>query len=38
MLSLIHLGDWVSYWLALLNGVDPSPVPVIEQLKADLKD
>lgn len=37
MFSLIHLGDWVSYYLAALNGVDPSPVPVIENLKAQLK-
>lgn len=36
MFSLIHLGDWVSYWLAILNGVDPSPVPVIESLKGEL--
>lgn len=36
MFSLIHLGDWVSYWLAGLNGVDPSPVPVIEGLKKEL--
>ena len=34
--SLIHLGDWVSYWLALINGVDPTPVPVIEGLKTEL--
>ncbi len=38
MFSLIHLGDWVSYYLAALNSVDPSPVPVIENLKARLKD
>lgn len=37
MFSLIHLGDWVSYYLAAMNGVDPSPVPVIESLKAQLK-
>ncbi len=36
MFSLIHLGDWVSFWLAALNGVDPSPVPVIEGLKKEL--
>lgn len=34
--SLIHLGDWVSYWMALRNGVDPTPVPVIEGLKKRL--
>jgi glucose/mannose-6-phosphate isomerase len=37
MFSLIHLGDWVSYYLAVLNGVDPMPVPVIENLKKELE-
>ena len=36
MFSLIYLGDWVSFWLAALNSVDPSPVPVIEGLKKEL--
>ena len=27
------LGDWVSYYMALLTGVDPSPVPHITELK-----
>ena len=27
------LGDWVSYYMALLTGVDPSPVPHITALK-----
>lgn len=36
MFSLIFLGDWVSYWLSGLNGADPSPVPVIENLKKQL--
>lgn len=31
--GLISLGDWVSYKLALLNGVDPVPIPLIESLK-----
>lgn len=34
--SLIHLGDWVSYHLAGLNGVDPTPVEIIERLKKQL--
>ncbi len=34
--SLIHLGDWTSYYLALLNGADPTPVPIIENLKKQL--
>ncbi|MBS1902322.1 MAG: bifunctional phosphoglucose/phosphomannose isomerase [Bacteroidetes bacterium] len=36
MFSLISLGDWVSYYIALLLGEDPSPVPVIQLLKAKL--
>jgi len=36
LLSLIYLGDWVSYYLALLRGVDPWPVPVIDRLKRNL--
>lgn len=36
LLSLIYLGDWVSYYLALLRGVDPWPVPVIGRLKRQL--
>jgi len=35
--SLVHLGDWVSYWLAMLNGVDPTPVAMIEGLKRRLR-
>ena len=38
MMSLIYLGDWVSYYLAILNDTDPTPVKVIEQLKKRLSD
>lgn len=38
MLSLIQLGDFASYYLAVLNGVDPTPVEVIEKLKKALAD
>jgi glucose/mannose-6-phosphate isomerase len=34
--SLVHMGDWVSYYLAILNGVDPTPVKVIDYLKNEL--
>ncbi|PIN98965.1 MAG: bifunctional phosphoglucose/phosphomannose isomerase [Candidatus Diapherotrites archaeon CG10_big_fil_rev_8_21_14_0_10_31_34] len=34
---LIYLGDFTSYYLALLKKVDPSPVPIIEGLKKALK-
>ena len=33
MFSLIQLGDFISYYLAVLNEVDPTPVEVIEALK-----
>ena len=36
LLHLIHFGDWVSYWCAILHGIDPSPVEPIMQLKAEL--
>ena len=37
ILSLVQFGDFVSYYLAVLNEVDPTPVNVIEQLKQALK-
>ena len=36
MFSLIFLGDLASYYLAILNQVDPSPVACIEDLKEEL--
>ena len=36
MFSLIYLGDWVSYYLAILNHVDPTPVKAIDYLKNEL--
>lgn len=36
MFSLVYLGDWVSYYLAILNGEDPTPVKVIDYLKGEL--
>lgn len=32
----LHLGDWVSLYLAYLNEEDPNPVEVIDFLKAEL--
>lgn len=37
MMSSVLTGDYVSYYLAVLNGVDPSPVEVISFLKERLK-
>ncbi|MGI5852722.1 MAG: bifunctional phosphoglucose/phosphomannose isomerase [Bacillota bacterium] len=36
MFSLVYVGDFVSYYLSALNGIDPSPVRVIDKLKAEL--
>lgn len=36
VLGLVQLGDWVSYYLAILNGADPSPIPEIDLLKQRL--
>jgi glucose/mannose-6-phosphate isomerase len=36
MFSLVHFGDWFSYYLAILNGQDPTPVRVIDHLKNEL--
>jgi glucose/mannose-6-phosphate isomerase len=36
MLSIIHFGDYVSYYLALLNGVDPTRIDAINYLKEAL--
>ncbi|ARA92619.1 MAG: bifunctional phosphoglucose/phosphomannose isomerase [Bacteroidetes bacterium] len=33
LLSLVNLGDWVSFYLALLQAVDPTPIPLIDALK-----
>ena len=36
LVSLVLLGDLVSVYLAVLRGVDPTPVEVIERLKGEL--
>lgn len=38
MFSLLYLADYVSYYLALLNRVDPMPVTNIDRLKSVLRD
>jgi len=38
VLSLVLLGDLVSIYLAVLRGVDPAPVEVIDRLTAQLAD
>lgn len=34
--SLVSLGDWVSYYLAILHRQDPTPVEIIDYLKSEL--
>jgi glucose/mannose-6-phosphate isomerase len=36
MIGLVLLGDYVSYYLAMLNRTDPMPVQVIDTLKSRL--
>ena len=36
MMTLVLLGDFASYFHAIKNGIDPSPVKLIDQLKANL--
>ncbi len=38
MLSAIHFGDYVSFYLAMLNGVDPWAIGNIEFVKSRLQD
>ncbi len=38
MMSLVLFGDWVSYYLALLNETDPYPVKIIDFLKKRLTE
>lgn len=36
MFSLIQFGDWLSFYLAILNNQDPTPVKAIDYLKTEL--
>jgi glucose/mannose-6-phosphate isomerase len=36
MFSLVYLGDWMSFYLAVLHRTDPTPVAVIDRLKREL--
>lgn len=38
MIGLVLLGDYVSFYLAMLNRTDPMPVPVIDTLKSRLAE
>jgi glucose/mannose-6-phosphate isomerase len=34
--SLIYIGDFISYYLAILYGIDPTPVDRVTYLKKEL--
>lgn len=38
LFSLVHLGDYVSLYLALRRGIDPTPVPMVDHFKAVLAE
>ena len=38
LFSTIHFGDYVSYYLAILNGADPTPIGPIDRFKARLAE
>jgi glucose/mannose-6-phosphate isomerase len=37
LISTAYVGQWVSYYLALLEGVDPWTIPVLDALKARMR-
>ena len=38
LFSLVYIGDWVSFYLAILNDVDPTPVDRVMYLKKKLSE
>ena len=38
LFNLIQMGDFVSYYLAVMSDIDPTPVDVIENLKKELSN
>ena len=36
--DLVYLGDWISFYLAILNKLDPSPIEKINILKNKLME
>jgi glucose/mannose-6-phosphate isomerase len=37
LLSLVYVGQWTSYYLALLRGVDPWSVPMLDEIKRRMR-
>jgi len=38
VMSLVHLGDWMSLYLSVLHQIDPTPIPLITQLKRAMQE
>jgi glucose/mannose-6-phosphate isomerase len=38
MWTALQYGDYASYYLALAYGLDPTPVPMLAELKEKMKD
>ncbi|MBN2043840.1 MAG: bifunctional phosphoglucose/phosphomannose isomerase [Anaerolineales bacterium] len=38
MWTALHMGDYISYYLAIIYRVDPTPVPMLADLKTHLSD
>lgn len=38
MWTCLHLGDYTAYYLAIAYGMDPTPIPPIENLKQEMGD
>ncbi len=36
--TALHLGDYVAYYLAMLYGIDPTPIPALEGFKKQLAE
>lgn len=37
MLSVMYIGDFASVYLGILYGIDPTPIPIIDELKKQLE-
>jgi glucose/mannose-6-phosphate isomerase len=38
MWTVLHYGDYTAYYLAMAYGIDPTPVPMLVELKDKMKD
>jgi glucose/mannose-6-phosphate isomerase len=38
MWSTLHYGDYTAYYLAMAYGLDPTPVPMLEELKEKMAE